>query len=165
MYIENTILITGRWERIWELASEIENWVRWLPHYRKIIIESTSPGGLIKHAYMSAWRNILPVSWHTIQRLEPSDDPTQARVLYQHVKGVTKGMEVIWKFEPQSAGEDVYRVTISHNWNPKWPLIGGIASKLISELIVSNIADKTLARVRILAIEPENTGVVSKAGH
>lgn len=151
MYIENTIVLRGEWETIWQLASQIEKWPEWLPHYRKVTIQSVSPGGLVKHAYMSCWRDILPVSWHTIQRLEPSPDPAQAHVRYHHVKGVTKGMEVIWHFAPLDQG--VYRVTITHEWNPRWPLVGGLASRLISQLIVHNIADKTLARVKVLAAQ------------
>lgn len=149
MYIENTIVVRGEWETIWDLASVIEKWPERLPHYRKVIIESESPGGQVKHAYMSCWRDILPVSWHTIQRLDYSADPAQAHVRYHHVKGVTKGMEVVWNFEPLDEG--VYRVTITHNWNPKWPLVGELASKLISQNVVHHIADKTLARVKVLA--------------
>ena len=165
MHIENTILVRGRWERLWELASQIENWPGWLPHYRKVTLDSVSPDGLEKRGYMSAWRNFLPVSWHTIQRLQPSDDPAQAHVLYNHVKGVTKGMRVEWLFVPQ--GQDSYRVTITHDWKPGWPVVGGPAAWFISQFIVSNIADKTLARVRQLAFEPTPTGagVLGKAGH
>ena len=153
MYIENTIVVRGEWENLWELSSDIEKWPERLPHYRKVTIQSASPGGQIKHAYMSCWRDLLPVSWHTIQRLEHAPDPAESRVLYHHVKGVTKGMEVIWKFEPLDQG--VYRVTISHDWNPRWPLIGKLAARLISWQIVHNIADKTLKQVKVLAaVEP-----------
>ncbi|MDB5080234.1 MAG: cyclase/dehydrase [Chloroflexi bacterium] len=151
MYIENTIVVLGDWETIWALSSDIEKWPERLPHYRKVIIQSVSPGGRVRHAYMSCWRDILPVSWHTVQRLDYSATPAEARVLYNHVKGVTRGMEVIWRFEHLDEG--VYRITISHDWSPKWPLVGGIASRLISQLIVHNIADKTLARVRVLAAQ------------
>ena len=156
MYIENTTIMRGDWETVWELSSDIAKWPERLPHYRKVIIQSTSPGGQIRHAYMSCWRDILPVSWHTIQRLKSSSDPAAARVFYNHVKGVTKGMEVIWKFEPLDEG--VYRVTISHDWNPRWPLIGKLAARLISLQIVRNIADKTLRQVKQLAAtEPLKT--------
>lgn len=151
MYIENTIIMSGEWETIWQLSSQIEKWPEWLPHYRKVILQSVSPEGRVKHAYMSCWRDLLPVSWQTIQRLDYSPDPTQARVLYHHIKGVTTGMEVIWHFEPLDRLQGIYRVTISHDWSPGWPLIGGLAARLISRLIVHNIAAKTLARVRVLA--------------
>jgi hypothetical protein len=154
LYIENTKVIRGDWEIVWRLSSQIENWPEWLPHYRKVIVQSASPEGRVKHAYMSCWRDILPVSWHTIQRLDYSPDPAQARVFYHHIKGVTKGMEVIWRFEPLDHPQPgVYRVTISHDWSPGWPLVGGLAARLISRQIVHNIADKTLARVRVLAAQ------------
>jgi ribosome-associated toxin RatA of RatAB toxin-antitoxin module len=149
LYIENTLVVRGDWPTVWELSHDIEKWPERLPHYRKVTIQSTSPGGQVKHAYMSCWRDFFPVSWHTIQRLEFSPNPAAARILYNHVKGVTKGMEVIWKFEPLEDG--VYRVTISHDWNPRWPLIGKLAARLISLHIVHNIADKTLKQVKLLA--------------
>lgn len=149
MYTENTIVMRGDWPHIWNLSSQIERWPERLPHYRIVTIKKTEKDGLERQAFMSAWRNVLPVNWHTIQRLQPHIDPAQARVFYKHVGGVTKGMEVVWTFEPLDA--DSYRVIISHDWRPRWPLVGGIAAMLIGELIVKNIADKTLARVKQLA--------------
>ena len=149
MYIENTIVVRGKWSHIWELSSQIEKWVERLPHYRKIIVSKTLMNGLERHVYMSAWRDILPVGWYTIQRLEAHDDPNQARITYHHVGGVTKGMDVIWSFEQVADG--LYRITISHDWKPNWSIISSLAAKLISELIVHDIADKTLTRIRQLA--------------
>jgi len=150
MYAENTIVMRGAWPRIWDLSSQIEHWPERLPHYRKVTIQRSSPDGLERDAFMSAWRNILPVSWTSIQRLQPNADPSQARVFYHHIHGVTKGMEVVWLFE--LVGTDTYRVTITHEWTVGWPLVGGLASTLIGELIIKNIADKTLATVKKLAV-------------
>ncbi len=149
MYSENVIVMHGDWQHIWELSSEIEKWPERLPHYRQVRLDSVSSDGLEKRAYMAAWRNILPVSWHTIQRLQPDANATQAKVFFQHVGGVTKGMEVVWNFE--ALGQDDYRVTIAHEWKPDWPVVGGLAARLIGELIVKNVAGKTLNRIRDLA--------------
>lgn len=149
MYAENSIVMQGEWSRIWELSSQIEHWPERLSHYRKVDITKSSPDGNERYAYMSAWRDVLPVSWWTIERLQFDVDPAKARVYYTHVGGVTKGMEVVWVFEP--LGENSYRVIITHEWRPGWPIVGGLASNLIGELIVKNIADKTLATVKRLA--------------
>lgn len=153
MYSENTVVMRGEWPRIWQLSSELEKWVERLPHYRKIVIDEVSEDGLTKKAYMSAWRDFIPCSWRTIQRLKPSDDPAEARIFWNHIGGVTKGMEVVWLFEP--LGDNAYKVTITHDWKPKWPLVGGLASHLIGELIVKNVAGKTLNRFRQLAAQGE----------
>lgn len=190
MYIENTIVLKGNWSDIWRFSSEIEHWVERLPHYRKIdILEvlDADGAGHQRRAYMSCWRDPLPLkwskldkrrvpgwidlvripeSWTTVQTLEPNDDPAQARIRYTHVGGVTKGMEVVWSFQPLADG--YYRVSISHNWRSRWPLIGGLATYLIQTQIVHDIADKTLATMKRLAAEAQgrrSTGqsVYSKA--
>jgi len=153
MYIENTIVLKGNWPDIWRFSSEIEHWVRWLPHYRQVDILETFDNGRKRRAYMSAWRDILPVNWSTIQTLVPNDQPAQARVLYNHIGGVTKGMEVIWSFEPLA--EDYYRVKISHDWRPNWPIVGKVAAHLIQTQIVHDIASKTLTRVKQLAAQAQ----------
>lgn len=177
MYIENSIILKGNWADIWRFSSEIERWVDRLPHYRKIeILEvlDANEMGRKRRAYMSSWRDLLPLkwsklnkqnvpgwidllripeSWTTVQTLEPNADPTQARILYTHVGGVTKGMEVIWSFQPLS--DDYYRVSISHNWKSKWPLIGGLATYIIQTQVVHDIADKTLSTMKRLAAEAQ----------
>jgi ribosome-associated toxin RatA of RatAB toxin-antitoxin module len=183
MYIENTIVLRGNWADIWRYSSQIEHWVEWLPHYRKIEIFETFENGRKRRAYMSCWRDLLPLrwknldkqnvpvwidwlripeSWKTVQTLQPNDNPAQARILYNHIGGPTKGMEVIWSFEP--LGNDYYRVSISHNWRAKWPLIGGVATYLIQTQIVHDIADKTLATMkRRVAEASDSRNVLSRA--
>lgn len=151
MYSENVIVMRGAWQDIWQLSSEIEKWPDYLPHYRYVKLIKRSDDGLEKQADMSAMRDLLPVSWKTIQRLYPASDPAEAKIFFKHIGGVTKGMEVYWLFEP--LGENVYRVTISHDWKPNWPLVGSLAAHWIGEMIVKNVAGKTLARVRQLVAE------------
>lgn len=157
MYAENSIVMRGDWARIWELSSQIERWPEHLPHYRQVTINRASKDNLEREAFMSAWRDILPVSWLSVQWRRPNADAAKARVLYKHIGGVTKGMEVVWAFE--TLGENVYRVIITHEWRPNWPLVGGLASRLIGELIVKNIADKTLAKIKQLANIPQLANV------
>ncbi len=175
MYIENTIVLRGDWADLWRFSSEIERWVEWLPHYRKIDILETLEGGRKRRAYMSCWRDLLPLKWETmarlksngipawldlvripegwttVQTLEPNDNPAQARIRYNHVGGPTKGMEVIWTFEPLQ--DDYYRVSISHDWRARWPIIGGMATYLIQTHIIHDIADKTLKTMKRLTAQ------------
>jgi ribosome-associated toxin RatA of RatAB toxin-antitoxin module len=189
MYIENAIVLRAEWNDLWRFASEIEHWVERLPHYRRIDILEIFENGRKRKAYMSCWRDLLPLSWPrieqrkkqgrksprlidwlripeswtTVQTLLPHDDPAQARILYNHIGGPTKGMEVVWSFQP--LGNDSYRVTISHDWRARWPLIGGLATRFIQTRIVHDIADKTLKTMQRLTAEAhkEQGNILSKA--
>ena len=68
--------------------------------------------------------------------------PERGEVRYRHVKGITRGMDVVWRVEPESGGT---RATIVHEWTgPAWPAIGGLAaSTVIGPLFVSGIASRT----------------------
>jgi hypothetical protein len=170
MYIENSIVLRGHWDDIWRFSVEIEHWVERLPHYRRIDILEILEDGRKRRAYMSCWRDFwppkwsaikqampdgvlkllrVPISWSTIQTTEPNDDPQEARIRYKHIGGVTKGMEVVWSFEPLSG--DYYRVTISHDWQAKWLIVGRPATYVIQSWVVHNIADQTLNTIKRLA--------------
>ena len=62
-------------------------------------------------------------------------------------------MEVEWAFEPR--GDGVVRVSILHNLErglAGWPLVGGfVAERVVGPFFVSNIAGKTLGRIKELA--------------
>jgi hypothetical protein len=89
------------------------------------------------------------VRWRAEQLLFPEEP----RIVFRHVGGVTKGMEVEWVFAPQ--GDGVVRVSILHDLErglARWPLVGGaVADGIVGPFFVSNIAGKTLGRIKELA--------------
>jgi hypothetical protein len=94
---------------------------------------------------MAAWRDFIPVRWRAEQVLFP-DEP---RIAFRHVGGITKGMEVEWRFVESNGGTDV---SIYHEFALNWPLIGTVvAERIIGPQFVANIAGKTLRRIRQLA--------------
>lgn len=74
-------------------------------------------------------------------------EPERYAVRYQHVQGVTRGMDVEWRLT--SAGGRI-NVTIVHEWSgPRWPLIGRIAADwVIGPVFIHGIASRTLAGVK-----------------
>jgi hypothetical protein len=84
----------------------------------------------------------------TIDRAAPA-------VLYRHVRGLTRGMDVRWDFTPRGGGVEV---TLTHRWDgPAWPLLGAAAANLvIGPLFIHHIAQRTLAG---LAGAAEGSGV------
>lgn len=137
------IQIDAPLERIFPLASEIERWPERLPHYR-YVRRLPSPDGE-RRFEMGARRGPLPVRWEAIQRLLPAE----RRIEFVHTGGVTRGMEVAWHFEPHGDG---WEVSIEHELELGWPLIGGFAARrIIGPQFIEAIARRTLRRVKVLA--------------
>jgi hypothetical protein len=73
-------------------------------------------------------------------------DPGRLEVRYRHIRGITRGMDVVWRLVPDGSRT---RVTIVHEWDgPRWPLISSIAANLvIGPVFVHGIASRTLAGI------------------
>jgi hypothetical protein len=135
--------IRAPYERIFPLAAEIERWPERLPHYRYV---RRVPGGNGERRFaMGARRGPIPVRWEAVQRPLPEE----RRIEFTHTGGVTRGMEVAWRFEPRGGGWDV---SIHHDLVLRWPLLGGFAAeRVIGPQFIDAIAGRTLRRVKALA--------------
>jgi ribosome-associated toxin RatA of RatAB toxin-antitoxin module len=130
-------------ERIFALAAEIERWPERLPHYRYVRRVETGNGE--RRFAMGARRGPIPVRWEAIQRPLLA----QRRIEFTHTGGVTRGMEVAWRFEPAGDG---WNVSIEHQLQLNWPIVGGFAaSRVIGPQFIDAIAGRTLKRVKALA--------------
>jgi uncharacterized membrane protein len=137
------IQIDAPLERIFPLAAEVEHWPERLPHYR-YVRRLPAPNGE-RHFAMGARRGPIPVRWEAIQRPLPEE----RRIEFTHTGGVTRGMEVAWRFQPRAGGWDV---SIEHRLELGWPLIGGVAAKrVIGPQFIEAIARRTLRRIKELA--------------
>jgi uncharacterized membrane protein len=137
------IQIDAPLERIFPLAAEVERWPERLPHYRYVRRLPTANGE--RRFAMGARRGLIPVRWEAIQRPLPEE----RRIEFTHTRGVTRGMQVAWLFEPNGAG---WQVSIEHELDLGWPLIGGVAAeRVIGPQFVEAIARRTLRRVKELA--------------
>jgi hypothetical protein len=137
------IHIDAPYERIFPLAAEIERWPERLPHYRYVRRLPATNGE--RRFSMGARRGPIPVSWEAVQRPLPD----ARRIEFTHTGGVTRGMEVAWRFEPQDGGWDV---SIEHTLRLGWPLIGGFAADaVIGPQFIDAIAGRTLRTVKQLA--------------
>lgn len=135
--------IRAPYERIFPLAAEVERWPERLPHYRYVRRVPSEDGE--RRFAMGARRGPIPVCWEAIQRALPD----QRRIEFTHTGGVTRGMEVAWRFEPRDGGWDV---SIEHALDLGWPVIGGFAARrVIGPQFIDAIAGRTLRRVKALA--------------
>jgi hypothetical protein len=132
-------------ERVLAAAVDVERWPALLPHYRRVrMLERRSDGGLVE---MAAWRPFGPFNYPTWWVSEMRVDRAAPAVHYRHVRGITAGMDVVWRLEP--AGDDT-EVTIVHDWaGPPWPVVGGAAAAwVIGPVFIHGIASRTLAGIR-----------------
>ena len=130
------------WDRIFDLAADVERWPEILPHYRYV---RPLGSGEERRFAMGARRGIIPVTWEAIQR------PLRAerRIEFEHTGGVTKGMWVAWRLEERA---DFVDVSIEHQLDLHWPLIGEWAARsVIGPHFIEAIAGRTLRRIRELA--------------
>jgi len=143
-----------------QVAADVERWPDILAHYRRVrFLRKDGFGeGLVE---MSAWRRFGPVGWPTWWISEMSHDPVRRTVTYQHVYGITRGMDVLWEVTGVPGGRS--HIRILHEWKgPEWPLIGGFAANaVIGPHFVSAIAGRTLAGV---AREAERRHGVTHSG-
>jgi ribosome-associated toxin RatA of RatAB toxin-antitoxin module len=148
LHTKNEILIRAEAAEVYGLAAPVERWPEILPHYRWVrVLEDDGEGRRLVE--MAALRDSIPVRWRAEQLLFPEEP----RIVFRHVGGLTKGMEVEWVFAPQ--GDGVVRVSILHDLErglAGWPLVGGVvADRVVGPFFVSNIAGKTLGRIKALA--------------
>src|SRR6266516_5941618 len=99
MRVENSLLIAASPDIIFALAADVERWPRLLPHYRRV--RTLKRRGKQTLVEMAAHRDGLPVSWTSIMEVRPSE----RRILFRHVRGITRGMAVEWTIEPQADGQ------------------------------------------------------------
>lgn len=131
-------------DRVFAAAADVERWPELLPHYRWVrMLERHPDGGLVE---MAAWRPFGPLNYPTWWVSEMRLDRAAPAVHYRHVRGITTGMDVVWRFEGRGEETDV---TIVHDWTgPRWPFIGGIAAELIiGPVFIHGIASRTLAGI------------------
>ena len=131
-------------QQVFAVAADVERWPTFLPHYRWVrVLERSGDGSVVE---MAAWRpfGILryPAWWVSEMRVLPDH-----AVRYRHVQGITRGMDVEWRFAPEPGG---VAVTVVHQWTgPAWPVIGQLAAEwVIGPVFVHGIASRTLAGVK-----------------
>ncbi|MGI8496599.1 MAG: SRPBCC family protein [Gemmatimonadaceae bacterium] len=134
---------------IFDLARDVEQWPARLPHYRWVRFrERTADGGGVVE--MAAWRPFGRLRWPTWWLSDMAVDDARPAVRFQHIGGITRGMDVEWSFERRGTGT---AVRIVHVWDgPRWPVIGGPAATiLIGPVFIHGIASRTLAGLAVAA--------------
>ena len=146
MTIVDECLVHAPPDICFQVAADVEKWPDLLPHYRWVRFRDKRGfgSGVVE---MAAWRPFVaglkyPTWWVSEMRSAPGEPA----VYYQHIDGITRGMDVKWELNAQ--GRDTF-IKLYHTWRgPAWPLIRGVAAEwVILPHFVSAIAQRTLAGV------------------
>lgn len=138
---------------VFAAASTVVRWPTILPHYRWVRVLDD---GLVE---MAAWRPFVggllkyPTWWVSHMTV----DRAAGEIRYRHVRGMTRGMDVVWHLADGADGVDA---EIVHTWDgPRWPLIGRWAANLvIGPVFIHGIASRTLAGIKRAAEQNEGLG-------
>lgn len=138
------IRIHAPFVRVFAAASSVARWPDILPHYRWVRLLDN------RLVEMAAWRPFggglinYPTWWVS----EMTIDRPAGEIRYRHVRGITRGMDVVWRLV--EAGEGFVDVEVVHTWDgPTWPLIGRLAADLvIGPVFIHGIASRTLAGIK-----------------
>lgn len=135
------IRIRAPWARVFAAASTVARWPAILPHYRWVRFLE---GGLVE---MAAWRPFGVLKYPTWWVSEMTVDQPAGEIRYRHVRGITRGMDVVWRLVD---GKDGVDAEIVHTWDgPGWPLVGRLAADLvIGPVFIHGIAARTLAGIK-----------------
>ena len=154
MHKSNQIEIRGDLRRIFELASRVENSGQVLPHYRYVKVLRCE--GNRKWVRMSAWRDIVPVTWTAVQTVIEGRAGEPGTIRFHHIRGLVRGMDVEWWFVPRPDRGDVV-VGITHRLeHPPFPtrILGPtLVEAIVGREFVGYIAGKTLRRIKVLTEE------------
>lgn len=129
MRMRNEIVVNAGAQTIYQRAAATEAWPQLLPHYRYVRVLSGDARQRVVE--MAARRGAVPVRW----RAEQINDPVTPQIIFRHLGGWTRGMEVFWRFEPVGAST---RVIIDHELRS--PL-----APFIAKFFIDPIANRTLA--------------------
>lgn len=132
-------------ERVFTAASAVEQWPAILSHYRWV---RRLEGSQVE---MAAWRPFGPLKYPTWWVSEMTLDRAAGEIRYGHVRGITRGMKVVWRMVEVGGGSSGgVDVEVVHTWDgPAWPLVGRLAADLvIGPVFIHGIASRTLAGIK-----------------
>ncbi len=135
--------------RVFDVVKDVERWPERLPHYRWVRLRDR-PGAHRAVVEMAAYRPFGALRWPTWWLSDMELVPSVPAIRFRHIAGITKGMDVEWRFEAAGASTCI---RLLHVWDgPAWPLIGGFAAQfVIGPVFVHGIASRTVAGLARIA--------------
>jgi ribosome-associated toxin RatA of RatAB toxin-antitoxin module len=127
-------------DQVFAIARDVEAWPSLLREYRWCRIVERGPSRLVFS--MGGWVRGWPARWTAAQEVNPAAQ----RITFRHLAGITRGMEVEWRF---AADGNAVEVELVHEFTMQWPVIGRLVGDLVvGPIFIDFIARKTLQAVR-----------------
>src|SRR5260370_25796392 len=105
MHTVDRALIRAPLERVFAAAANVERWPKILAHYRWVrFLDRSDGGGLVE---MAAWRPFGVFRYPTWWVSQMTVDRAAGEIRYRHVRGLTRGMAVVWRLAAQPRGVQV----------------------------------------------------------
>jgi len=146
-------LIRAEPHLIFDLAANVQDWPRILPHYRWVRVRANH-GPTKRTVEMAARHDVLPgrfgfpLRWTAVETTFPAEQ----RIEFEHIGGITRGMRVTWTISP--LGDSTVLVRIRHVFTPRWPVPDRLVHAVVGEYFVNGVARRTLRRICDLAQRP-----------
>ncbi|MDI6703194.1 MAG: SRPBCC family protein [bacterium] len=137
IHTEDTIVIKGNVDEVFEISSDVERYPEFIPTYKEVRILSKEGPEMIVERESEAgykWRSRVFV------------DKDKRLIKAEQLEGPLKGMKIEWKF---AEIDDGTRIVLTHDFEyKKVPLIGNLIGRLIVSRIVKKMATQTLEGVK-----------------
>jgi ribosome-associated toxin RatA of RatAB toxin-antitoxin module len=142
----NSLTIRGDLDSVYAYAAAVERWPEILPHYRRVNI--IQPGSRERLVSMQCFRSFGPLKWPCKWRARQELRPEEGRILYSHVSGPARGMQVEWRLTQKPDGVET---TIRHEHGAdRYPWTRIYWNRIVGPIFVRPIADRTLAAIKEL---------------
>src|SRR2546428_2303800 len=87
---------------VYTVASDVSRWPAILPRYRWVrFLERRGEGGVVE---MAARRPFGPLAYPAWWVSEMAVDRPRGEIRYRHLRGITTGMDVVWRLAPSGDG-------------------------------------------------------------
>ena len=140
MHLYHRVHIDAPYETVFALAQDVEGWLRLLRDYRWCRVLERDGTRMV--FAMGGWIRGWPGRWTAVQEALPAE----RRLRFRHIRGITRGMDVEWRFAP--AGETV-NVELVHDLTMRWPLVGRMVGDwIVGPIFVDHITRRTLGAVK-----------------
>ncbi|HEV7401299.1 MAG TPA: SRPBCC family protein [Chthoniobacteraceae bacterium] len=136
MHTATSIVIHAAREKIFEAVHRLSRWPEVLPHYRYVrTLRQEGARAIVK---MACFRTGIPVAWTSAY----DADPATLELHFEHLRGWTKGMKVVWKLTATGEGT---LVEIVHDLHFRVPALAWLAEPIIGGFFIDHVARKTLS--------------------
>src|SRR5260370_27184485 len=127
MHTVDRALIRAPPERVFAAAASVEGWPETLAHYRWVrFLDRSDGGGLVEMAARRPFGVFRYPTWWVSQM---TVDRAAGEIRYRHVRGLTRGMAVVWRLAADPGG---VQVTVGHDWaGPAWGPPRALAAWLV----------------------------------